>query len=352
LSLLFQTISAPSMSPEAADHLQAGIDAQRRQDFDTAIKEFQAVTELAPASPMGFLNLGGLYMSKHAFADAIPPLRRATEISPDLPAAHQLLGYALLAQGYAADAIPHLEQVHEYGALGIAELEVARYSEAVQNLQTALEKNPSDPDLTYYLSRASASLSSQAHDSLLAASPATARTHQALGQDYFQLKQMPDAMKEYQQAIAMRPDLPGLHLELGQVYAANSKWSDAESEYRQESKLQPGNGEAAYRLGEALLQQGKMKEATQELQRADRLRPDMSDTLYLLGKAAASTDSATSQYALRRVIEIERDSPLAAKAYFVLAEIHRKQGKTQQATQEMQEFRRLQNLANRPMVSQ
>jgi tetratricopeptide (TPR) repeat protein len=113
--------------------------------------------------------------------------------------------------------------------------------------------------------------------------------------------------------------------------------------FRAETKLQPGNAEAAYRLGDAFLQQGKMKEASVELKRSDSLHGDMSETLYALGRAEASSTPADAERALQRVIELEKESPLAGQAYFALAGIHRKQGKTEQAAKEMEAYQRVQS---------
>jgi tetratricopeptide (TPR) repeat protein len=112
--------------------------------------------------------------------------------------------------------------------------------------------------------------------------------------------------------------------------------------------LQPGSAEAAYRLGNALLQQGKMKEAAEELKRSDVLSPGMPETLYALGKAAAASDPDAAEHALQRVIELEKDTPLAGQAYLALAQLHRKQGKTDQAARDMQDYRRIQALAAHP----
>jgi tetratricopeptide (TPR) repeat protein len=344
--LLQPQASTPDLPPEAAALVRSGIEAENHRDLDAAVAAFRKATEAAPSAPVAFFKLGEAYMNKRDYAAAIPPLKRAVELRPDALPAHQLLGFALLTEGYASEAISHLELVHEYGALGIAQLQVGQASKAIANLQAALEKNPDDPDLLYYLGRAGSALSSQSLDKLLTASRASARGHQALGQNYFATKMLPEAAKEYEQAIALRPDLPGLHLELGQIYAASSDWEKAEQQFRYETKLQPGNAEAAYRLGDALLQQGKMKEAAAELQRSNELRPDMPDTLYAFGKADAVSNATAAEQALTRVVELEKGSPLAAQALFTLASIHRKQGKLEQAERETAEFQRLQAINN------
>jgi len=210
------------------------------------------------------------------------------ELDPDLEAAHLQLGYALLSQGFAAEAIPHLYRVHAVEALGIAQIETGQYQEAIGNLSAALAQHPNDPDLLYYLGRASGLLSKRAIDALVEAYPDSARTHQAMAENYFVLRQMPQAETEFRNALRQRPDIPRLHLELGLVYAGAAQWAKAEEEFRTEAKLQPGNAEVHYRLGSALLQQGKAHEAREEFGRSDRLKPDMPETCIRWGKQLRS----------------------------------------------------------------
>jgi tetratricopeptide (TPR) repeat protein len=346
---LFLWLALQGASAEATQHLQQGVEALKKGKVDAAIVELRKATELEPKLPEAFAELGEAYMEKHDYGAAIPPLKRSLELNPDLAPAHQLLGYALLAQGYASEAIPHLERAQENGALGIAYLEAGDLFKAVHNLQKALAERPNDPDLLYYLGRAGGLLSKQAVDTLQARYPDSARAHQAMGENYLVLRRLPEAEKEYQQALQLRPQTPNLHLELGQVYTLGSQWTRAEQEFRAEVKLQPGNAEAAYRLGEVLLEQGKMHEAKLELERAARLEPDMPETLYNLGKAASlDGDPALAERAWTKLIEIEGQGPFAAKTHFELANLYRKQGNAAKARHEMQEFQKLQNSQPQP----
>jgi len=129
----------------------------------------------------------------------------------------------------------------------------------------------------------------------------------------------------------------------------SAQWPKAEAEFRAECKLRPGNAEAAYRLGVALLQQGKSHDAHVELKRSNELKPDMPETLYSLGKAAAlDGDSAAAEKSWLKVLELEKDTSLAAQSHFGLAGLYRKQGKTAQAQHEMQEFQKLQSTIGPP----
>ena len=340
-------------SPQAAEHMQAGVAADKQRQFDAAIREYKKVTELDPAFADGFVSLGQAYMESGDYGSAIPPLKQALELNADLVPAHQLLGYALLSQGFASEAIPHLQRAPDKTALGIAQIQTGQLPEAVANLQGALAAHPNDQDLLYYLGRASGLLAKQSVDTLLAAYPDSARAHQAMAENYFVLRRMPDAEKEYREALRMRPGLPEAHLALGEVYAGAFQWPKAEEEFRLQVKLQPGNAEAAYRLGEALLEQGKAHEARVELARADRLLPDMPETLYALGKAASlEGDAAAAEKAWTELLSIEKQSSLAAQAHFGLAGLYRKQGKTAEAKREMHEFESLQNDSSQPQTGQ
>ncbi len=345
-SLLILCLALQNISPQAAQHMQTGVEAHKQGHVDAAIAEFRQATEADPNLAQAFLFLGEEYSLKHNYSAALAPLKRAAELRPDLDEAQRQLGYTLLSLGYPAEAIPHLERVHAVEALGIAQIETGQYQEAIANLSTALAARPNDPDLLYYVGRAGGLLSKRSIDTLNELYPDSARSHQALAENYFVLRQMPQAESEFREALRQRPDIPRLHLELGLVYAGSAQWDKAETEFRAETKLQPGNAEASYRLGNALLQQGKAREAQTELERADRLKPGMPETLYSLGKAASlSGDAAGAEKAWTQLLEIEKNTPLAAQAHFGLAALYRKQHKPAQAAAEMHEFERLQKTA-------
>jgi tetratricopeptide (TPR) repeat protein len=350
MSVLFVLCFAlQAASSPAAQHMEAGVEAHRQGHFDVAIREFTKASQLDPNLAEAFLDLGEEYVHTHDNGAAIAPLKRALELRPDLEQTHLELGYALLSQGFPAEAIPHLERAHALEALGVAETETGRFQDAISNLTAALAKRPNDPDLLYYLGRASGLLSKRAIDTLIGAYPDSARTHQAMAENYYVLRQMPQAEGEFRAALQQRPDIPGLHMELGLVYAGAAQWPKAEEEFRAETKLQPGNAEASYRLGSALLQQGKIQEARVELTRADKLQPDMAETLYSLGKAASlANDIPAAEKAWLHLLEIEKQTSLAAQAHFGLAAIYRKQGNAAKARSEMEEFQKLRTTVPQP----
>jgi Flp pilus assembly protein TadD len=336
--LLFLLLQAGAEA--APQHEKAGLAALKAGQSDTAISEFEKVTELNPGNAEGFYELGFAYMQYKDYASAVDPLRKAIQLDPGMVVAHQSLGYALLAQGYATEAVAQFQTAdNDPAGLGIAQLQTGDLANAVRNLQIAVGARPNDPDLLYYLARASGLLSKQVYEMLLTSFPNSPRSNQAMAEAYSAMRQTQQAADHYQAALHARPDLPGAWLALGQVYASANLLKQAEDAFQADIKLEPGNAEAAYRLGSALLQDGDAHGARVQLERANQLQPDMPETLSALGKAESQDGNyAAAEKAWKRVIELEKTGELVSQAHFGLSGMYRKQGRVQEAAREMQEF--------------
>jgi tetratricopeptide (TPR) repeat protein len=331
-------------TPELRQRVDAGLKAKAAGDLDTAIREFKRVAELAPGLAAAHVNLGAVYFDKKNYADAIPAFRKAIQLSADLPGAHGMLGASLLAQGYASESIPHLEKAQANDLLGVALLESGRARDAVDRLETALQKRPDDADLLYYLSQAHERLAKQLFDRLKESSPKSARTEQMLGEAFAATGNRDAAIRHFQSALTLRPDLRAVHSVLGEIFLESGDYEKAEREFRAEAQMVPGSAAAAYKLGVVLLNRGRVRDAIDELQRANKLQPDMPETLLEIGKAMATAGDPTGAEKLfLRVLEQEQTSRLAETAHFQLAQIYRRLGRVSDADREMALFQQLRN---------
>lgn len=338
LLLVFQT------TPDLRQHVEAGLAAKRAGNLDLAIREFKRVVELAPGLPAAYVNLGAAYCEEKDYGNAIVPLRRAIELDQNQLGAHGMLGLALLTQGYVSESIPHLEKAQEDGLLGVALLESGRPRDAIGKLEAALQKQPGDMDLLYYIGKAFGDLSKQTFEFLIQENPNSARARQVLGDARLASGNRDAAEKDFRVALALRPDLRGVHYALGEIYLTSGDYAGAEREFREETRQAPGSAAAAYKLGVVLLNRGELTAAIAELQRANGLQPGMPETLLELGKAtAAAGNAATAEKLFRQVLEQESASALAEAAHFQLAQIYRKLGRASEANQEMKQFQDLRN---------
>lgn len=330
------------VTPEAAQHISAGMKAKAAGDLDGAIREFTRVAELVPELAAVHVNLGAVYVAKKDYAAAIPALRKALTLNADLPGAHGMLGTSLIAQGFGCEAVPHLEKGGPEDLLGVALLDCGRAREALDRLEAALEKRANDPDLLYYVGQAHGQLAKQAFDALRAANPDAPRTHQAMGEALAAMGNRTGAEAHFRAALAARPDMHGAHYALGELLVAAGDYEKAEAEFREESRLAPGSAAAAFKLGSVLANRGRTAEAIGELKRANKLRPGMPETLVELGKALnASGDAKSAERYLREALVAEDGTALAETAHFQLSQAYRKLGRAAEADRELKAFQAL-----------
>jgi len=293
------------------------------------------------------LKRAAAYEQKRDYASAISELRRALELRSDSIEAHGMLGEALLARGYSAEAIPHLQRAHRLDLLGIALTEEHRTAQAIETLLAALQENPNNPDLLFYLGKACGFLSKKSFDQLVHSNPKSARAHELMAESYLAQQQIENAEREYRTALEVRSDLRGIHLALGLIKLEAGNLDEAEKEFRAEVTLSPGDGEAAWRLGSVLLQKGHTHEALAELERSNRLRPQMIETLFDLGRASALENRPdAAEKAWLEVVALGGTSDLAASARLQLSQLYRKEGKIAEADRQLERYRELEKGKN------
>lgn len=390
------------LTPEVIEHAQAGATAQQQGRLSVAIQEFRKVTELQPNSAVGHAHLGDAYFQNGEYGAAIPELELALRLNPNLVDTHQTLGVILLMQGNPEEALPHLEKMRTPELLGLAYLETGRLGGAIAALHAALERQPNDPNLLYYFgratalasrrssdelakattdltrqsgaaadnesrppqdivslqdalaknphdrdllsafSRATSQASRQAFDQILQSNANSARAHQVLAERYVESGHLPEAEREYSEALRLKPYTSGVHLALGNVFAAERKWYAALAQFRMETQLRPLSADAFYSLGSVLLEQGQATDALEELAHADRLRPDTPEILLALGRAAfASHDARRAEALWTKLLGVDQKSGLAASAHLELSQLYRQAGKSQEAMREMAAYEQL-----------
>lgn len=383
-----------NLTPEVIEHAQAGAAARKAGLPQVAIQEFRKVAELQPKSAVAHADLGDAYFQNGDYSAAVSELELALQLNSDLQLPHQTLGVILLMQGNAEEALPHLEKVRTPELLGLAYLETGRLDSAITALRAALEKQPDDPSLLYYygratalastrsfdqlarvshelarqpsaaegnanqpqdvldlqnalakqpndahlllaFSRAAALASNNAFDQILQTNANSARAHQVLAERFFQSRHLREAEREYIESLRLKPNTSNVHAALGDVLAAEGRGPAAVAQYRVETELQPLSADAFYRLGGALLEQGQASGAIEDLTKADRLQPNTPYILLALGGAAfEARNLALAEASWTKLLNIDKESNLAAKAHSGLSMLYRNAGRLQDADRE------------------
>ena len=159
---------------------------------------------------------------------------------------------------------------HGYRALGLTDLAIQRYRDAI------------DVDPTLSL------------------------PHYDLGVVFNERGKIYDAIREYEKAIELDPNYAEPHNNLGNVFMSQEKIDDAIREYKKAIGIDPFYTNAHYNLGIVFMKQGEFDNAIREYQRAIEIDPDFAQPHYNLGIVFANQekfDDAIRAY--EKAIEID-----------------------------------------------
>ncbi|MDA1312593.1 MAG: tetratricopeptide repeat protein [Acidobacteria bacterium] len=336
-------------SPDVVAHVKAGIQARLEKRYTDARRELEAAAKQAPHIAEIHLNLGLVYHEQGDLGRAITTLRKALDLKPEAKGARSLIGFDLLTLGRYGPAADQLEKAYQEDAapqvsgwLGLAYLKSGRPSDAIPRLEAALDGQPGDVDLLYYLAKAYSMVSAQLQLTLLRASPDSARAHQATADDHALNGRTDQAIAEYESALKQAPDIVGVHAALGALYRDASRYEEAVRHYEIELDRAPDDLDLRYQYGSVLLQLGRSSEAVPHLQAAVDGEPTRADAQFTLGKALvdqAALDAAMNAFSA--VLAAGPTLQQAMAAHYQIGQILRQQDKPEAAAVHLNEFRKL-----------
>jgi tetratricopeptide (TPR) repeat protein len=168
--------------------------------------------------------------------------------------------------------------------------------------------------------------------------PSYADAHNNLGIALCKKGQIDEAISHYQEAIRLKPNYVA-HNNLGGALARKGRMDEAISHYQEAIRLKPDYAEAQYNLGNTLGSKGQIDEAITYLQEAIRLKPDYAEAQYNLGNALGSKGRIDEAIALLQ--EALRLKPDYAEAHNDLGTALGIKGRTDEAIVHFREALRL-----------
>ena len=149
--------------------------------------------------------------------------------------------------------------------------------------------NPNDADALYELARMHKNASLQAIERLKTIDPDSFQLHALMGEVYAEEKRYSDAIKEYRSALDKRPNAQGIHFSIGVAYWAQRQPADAQKEFRLALKENPGDPMTNLYLGDIAVQEQRFPEALTYLQVAQKSTPGGSADACVVGKLLSGT---------------------------------------------------------------
>jgi tetratricopeptide (TPR) repeat protein len=256
-----------------------------------------AIAAQAPASSRERLNRIGadLYSPAPHPVEAIAELKSLLAAEPNLAEAHMLLGLAYRIQGkpdLLGEAVAELRQALAINPdIGLARLSLARIyldmarpARAREELTTALERAPNQPQLLTLLAEAERQLGNTARAieltrQALAADPSAAQARYYLGLALMDAGDQAAAIKELQQVVQSGANGAEANLGLGTAYLNAGRTNEAIAALRESIRLDPSRAESHVWLARAYRLKGQLAEAAKELTAAAP-SPDSLASLY------------------------------------------------------------------------
>jgi protein O-mannosyl-transferase len=165
------------------------------------------------------------------------------------------------------------------------------------------------------------------------------QAHYNLGHALDDKGQIDEAIRQYREAIRLKPNYPDAHNNLGIALDNKGQTGEAIQQFREAIRLKPDHLDAHYNLGNTLPKAGQMDEAIRQYREVIRLKPDYAAVYNNLGAALAKEGQIDE--AIRHFEEFVRLRPRYADAHYNLAVALGRKGQADEAIRQFQEAIRL-----------
>jgi len=282
--------------------------AQARGDFSAAAESYRKATELEPAVPEFWANLGLMYYELGRSAEAIQSFKEAIRLNASLYVPQLFLGIEYLKTQKPNAALPLLEAATRLNAkdplaelsLGKAYAMVDRDDRAVEAFWRATRLSPNDGDA--WLGLGTAYLQQVDNDARLMTSTYNQSPFAGLraGETYAEEGKLVDAENAYKSAIASSSTAPCAHAEFGITLLREKKIADAREQFELDARTGSHCGLNPLGIAVAEAAEGHSNAALKMLVSITANDPGFLQSNLYLFRDALSADQAKSLAELAR----------------------------------------------------
>lgn len=323
---------------------------EKSGDYAAAERIYLRVLELAPGNPETLKRLGIVEQTELKFNESIVHFKQALSMDMQYPEVNFFLGASYLGQNDFTNAIQSFEKEVTTAKphprcryyLGLAFQSAGRMEEAISAFNGAVAENPKDGDALYELARIYKNASIQMIDRLRTLDRDSFQLHALLGEMHADGERYSDAIKEYQAALAKRPDATGVHFAIGVAYWIQRQIEPAKKEFLQAFRENPNDPLTNLYLGDIAVRDREYSDALKYLDLAEKGQVDLFRVHLLLGKCYRGQhkmEKAKAEF----LTAIAADST-AAEVHYLLAQVYQDLKDPEASTKEFAEFERLSRL--------
>jgi len=352
-----------------------------KQD-DAALKEFLAVSSMAPNQPFILKNIGLIYEREEKFELAARYLGQAHGTMPEDDSTSTALAVADIKIGHDAEAKTLITEL----ALADRLPPEAREQLALLWLESDQPQNAADlvrghPDLSTRcykagyrmaddeLEKGNYPVAGALLEAIRGLETPDAAFHDKLGTVYYVLDDPQKAAAELQLAVQLEPENPDHYFRLGMIFLKHrttdpaillfesalkklpnapnlwvglgmsyyfaNRFHDAEATLRKALELDPNYALAYVTLGDFFEQTGRVDEALDIFRKVMRMRPDLFWPYYYYGKLASKPGHGNNAEAVEMLRKAVQLNPSYPEAHCELGRVLARTGETQEAIAEL-----------------
>lgn len=312
---------AIQLQPQLAEaYLKRGRARANLNQLEAALQDFNKAIQLDPQSSQAYSARAKFYTVSRRFPEAQSDYAQALKRNPKLVDAYTYRGAMYLMWRKPQEALKDLNQALQLEPrnLGALEARAALYFEQLKNPTLALA------DLNQILALPQLPAFNQA------------RAFNLMGMSQLNLKHYPEAISALEKAIKLNPQAVEVVNNLGLVYEAMGQRDKARQQYEASVKLEP-NENALTNLGNLALDAQQLPQALDYYTRAINIQTPMSTNMWIGTKASTYNNRGKVYLQMAQPKEAQKDfekaiqlDPNSAQGYNLrgLSLAHQKQCQT------------------------
>jgi tetratricopeptide (TPR) repeat protein len=330
--------------------LEQAHNEEKTGDYSSAERIYRQALALAPDSLEALKCLGILEQTELKFEDSIRLFKQVLASDARYPAVNFFLGVSYFGRNEFSQSIDSFERelttpnphprCRYYLALALQSS--GRIEEATSQLNHSLGQDPKDADALYELARIYKNASLRSIELLKALDQDSFQLHALMGEVYADEERYPEAIEQYQAALAKRPDAQGMHYAIGVAYWAQQRMDLAEKAFKDAWNQNPNDALTNLYLGDIAVRDQRFSEALRFLLVAQRGQPNMSQVHVLLGKCYQGQKEP--EKAKTEFLAAVNADPASAQPHYLLAKVYRELHDQQASAGELAQFERLSKL--------
>ncbi len=330
--------------PEQPPSCVVGDHALAQGQPQLALEQYKKCVTEAPPSLQTFSNLGMTYAQLNQFDEAIRSYEQALALDANNPQIRLNLGLAYLktnrpeqgAKQFARSLMADPANMRALELLAICHFQMREFELAAYEAEQVLNANPKEESAAFMLGSALLHLGDYRRAIPLIYSSLgksdSPDAHLVLGEAFLGVKAFSQALKEFQAAERLAPELEGIHSKLGSAYAGLGDSTKALAEFQKELEKNPNNFDANFYVGRLNRLANNMDEARKYLAKAESLRPGDPPIAYEFAVLAMQDkDYAKAESLLLKLLQAK---PEYVDAHVLLAQVYFHTKRTAEGTRE------------------